>query len=88
VAERVIQMENDGITKSGRLGYHNICRFYSGIFYHHPSLQNYRYYWRVEPEAYCNYNVDLDPFTFIRENKKTYGFVLTLPEEPRSVDLL
>jgi len=53
-----------------------------------PPITNYRYYWRVEPEAYYHCDVDFDPFTFMRENKKTYRFVLTLPEEPRSIESL
>ena len=60
---------------------------------------------RPEAQYYCD--VDFDPFTVMRENKKTYspfflllacrtsnptlfnsGFVLTLPEEPKSIDSL
>ena len=30
------------------------------------------------PEAHYHCDVDLDPFTFLRENKKTYGSFLSL----------
>ena len=57
-----------------------MCRFNSGFFYQHPLMQEYDYYWRVEPftEYYCD--VYEDPFTFMRENGKIYGFVMSLYE--------
>lgn len=36
---------------SGLDSYHQMCRWNSGMFYRHPALQKYRYYWRVEPKV-------------------------------------
>lgn len=46
----------------------------------HPLLQKYDWYWRVEPgiNFYCD--MEYDPFTFLRENGKVYGFVITIPD--------
>jgi len=57
-----------------------VCRFNSGFFFHQKALQKYDWYWRVEPdiEMYCD--IDYDPFTFMRENNKTYGFVISMYE--------
>lgn len=58
--------------------YRNMCRFNSGQFFRHPLLDPYDWYWRVEPgvEYYCDQLYD--PFTFLRENDKVYGFVITM----------
>lgn len=60
--------------------YRNMCRFNSGNFFWHPLMLKYDYYWRVEPgiELYCDQRYD--PFKFMRENNKVYGFVITITE--------
>jgi alpha 1,2-mannosyltransferase len=65
-----------------------MCRFESGFFFHHPLLLDYEYYWRVEPsiELYCD--VDYDVFRFMRDNKKKYGFVLSLYEYVETIPTL
>jgi hypothetical protein len=50
-----------------------VFRFQSGFFFRHPLLDQYDYYWRVEPDVdyYCD--VDYDVFKFMRDNNKKYG---------------
>ena len=57
--------------------YRYMCRYESGFFYRHPLMMKYDYYWRVEPsiEMYCD--VDYDPFAFMRDNNKVYGFTIS-----------
>ena len=73
-------MEGRGVLYGGSESYRHMCRFNSGFFFQHPLLQPYDYYWRVEP--YTEYYCDMyeDPFTFMRENQKVYGFVMSLFE--------
>ncbi|KAI9483657.1 MAG: nucleotide-diphospho-sugar transferase [Benjaminiella poitrasii] len=76
------------IMYGGSLSYRHMCRFNSGFFYRHPLLKDYDYYWRVEPgvEFYCD--LDYDPFKFMRENNKEYGFTITLKEIPETIPSL
>jgi len=73
-------MENRKIIYGGSVSYRHMCRYESGFFFRHPLMMDYEWYWRVEPsiEYYCD--IDYDPFKFMVENKKKYGFVLSLFE--------
>jgi hypothetical protein len=50
-------------------------RFQSGFFFRHPLLDQYDYYWRIEPDVdyYCD--IDYDVFKFMRDNNKKYGML-------------
>jgi alpha 1,2-mannosyltransferase len=67
-------MERRNVFYGGSESYRFMCRFFSGWFFRHPAVMKYEYYWRVEPsvEFYCN--VDEDPFKYMKENNKLYGF--------------
>ncbi|KIY43542.1 glycosyltransferase family 15 protein [Fistulina hepatica ATCC 64428] len=60
--------------------YRNMCRFNSGFFFRHELLQQYKYYWRVEPDVKFFCDVDYDVFKYMEENGKIYGFVISLYE--------
>ncbi|PFH54344.1 glycosyltransferase family 15 protein [Amanita thiersii Skay4041] len=61
-----------------RFRYRNMCRFNSGFFFKHELLQQYRYYWRPGVQYFCDLNYD--PFVFMEENNKVYGFTISLVE--------
>ena len=83
-----VQMELDNVPYGGLESYYHMCRFNSGFFFRHPLLDEYDYYWRVEPgvDFYCN--IDYDPFAFIQKNNITYGFTISLKEIPESIPTL
>ncbi|KAH6897871.1 glycosyltransferase family 15 protein [Coprinopsis sp. MPI-PUGE-AT-0042] len=68
--------------------YRNMCRFNSGFFFHHPLMQQYRYYWRIEPDVDYFCDVTYDPFTFMEVNKKVYGWTISLLEWYETVPTL
>src|SRR5437667_8798610 len=88
------EMEAKNIIYGGSLSYRHMCRFNSGFFFNLDVMQKYDFYWRVEPcthhllsrktnrnqdtEYYCD--LYYDPFKFMRENDKIYGFVMSLYE--------
>ncbi|CAZ84609.1 unnamed protein product [Tuber melanosporum] len=76
----MLRMAKQEIIYGGSLSYRHMCRFNSGFFYNQEVMRKYDWYWRVEPgiELYCDINYD--PFTFMRENKKIYGFVISMYE--------
>ncbi|KAI0273643.1 nucleotide-diphospho-sugar transferase [Gloeopeniophorella convolvens] len=68
------------IPYGGSLPYRNMCRFNSGFFFQHELLKPYKYYWRVEPDVKYFCDVTYDPFAFMEQNNKTYGFTMGLYE--------
>ncbi|TIB81130.1 hypothetical protein E3Q22_01358 [Wallemia mellicola] len=68
--------------------YRNMCRFNSGFFWRHPLLDNFDYYWRVEPDIKLFCDVDYDPFQFLAENDINYGFTVSLYEYQESIPTL
>ena len=72
----------------GSLPYHHMCRFNSGFFFLHPLLEQYEYYWRVEPNVDFTCDIDYDPFLFMKENGKEYGFNIMLGESENTIPTL
>ncbi|CCF59096.1 hypothetical protein KAFR_0G00630 [Kazachstania africana CBS 2517] len=68
--------------------YRNMCRFYSGFFFRQEVLDNYDYYFRVEPdvEYFCDFSYD--PFKIMKEQNKKYGFVISLHEYEDTIPTL
>lgn len=50
-----------------------VYRFQSGFFFRHPMLDEYDYYWRIEPYVDYTCDIDYDVFKFMRNNNKKYG---------------
>jgi len=65
-----------------------MCRFNSGFFFRHELLQQYDYYWRLEPDVKLFCDIDYDPFLFMQDNKKVYGFTLSLYEFTETIPTL
>ena len=65
-----------------------MCRWNSGLFYHHPALKDTRYYWRVEPKVHFFCDVDYDVFHYMADHNKTYGFTINLYDAPQSIPTL
>ncbi|KAH6905127.1 alpha-1,2-mannosyltransferase [Coprinopsis sp. MPI-PUGE-AT-0042] len=65
---------------AGSVSYRNMCRFNSGFFFRHPLMLKYRWYWRIEPDVHFHCNINHDPFLYMEQNNKTYGFTITLYE--------
>ncbi|TFK78423.1 glycosyltransferase family 15 protein, partial [Polyporus arcularius HHB13444] len=61
------KMAADNIIYGGSVSYRNMCRFNSGFFYRHPLLQQYKWYWRVEPDVHFHCDIDFDPFLFMED---------------------
>lgn len=81
-------LKENGVQYSGKLSYHQMCRWNSGMFYRHPALQNTRWYWRVEPNVEFFCDIDYDVFRYMEDNNKTYGFTISLFDSPESIPSL
>lgn len=82
------KMEDDGVIYGGSKSYRHMCRFNSGFFFRHPLMLKYDWYWRVEPGVHFYCDQRYDPFTFLRENNKVYGFVISMYEVPETIPTL
>ncbi|KAJ7858352.1 glycosyltransferase family 15 protein [Mycena olivaceomarginata] len=81
-------MQRNNVKYGGNLAYHNMCRFNSGFFFKHPLMQQYKWYWRVEPKVQFYCDILKDPFIFMEENDKVYGFTLAVYEIPATIRTL
>lgn len=59
-----------GIMYGNMESYHKMCRFYSGIFYKHPLVQEYEWYWRIEPDVEFFCDITYDPFVEMENSGK------------------
>lgn len=74
------KMDNEGVLYAGLESYHHMCRYQSGFFFDHPLLDEYDWYWRVEPGVTFFCDITYDPFLNMEKYNKQYGFVVTLLE--------
>jgi alpha 1,2-mannosyltransferase len=82
------EMKEQKIIYGHSESYRHMCRYESGFFFRHSLMQNYEYYWRVEPgvELFCD--IPYDPFLFMKENDKKYSFVISMYEYPGTIPTL
>ncbi|KAJ6617031.1 glycosyltransferase family 15 protein [Mycena sp. CBHHK59/15] len=87
-------MEENHVIYGGAVPYRNMCRFNSGFFYRHELLKPYRYYWRCandqkrRPDVKFFCDLDYDPFLFMQDEGKKYGFTISLPEYELTIPTL
>ncbi|KAF8206838.1 nucleotide-diphospho-sugar transferase [Mycena galopus ATCC 62051] len=86
--KEMTRMEQMNVKYGGNLAYHNMCRFNSGFFFKHPLMQQYQWYWRVEPKVKFYCDIHIDPFLYMEDNDKVYGFTLAVYEIPKTIPTL
>ena len=79
------KMVEKKVIYGGSVSYRHMCRYESGFFWRHPLLDEYEYYWRVEPDIKIYCDIDYDVFQFMKDNKKRYSFTITLPEYKETI---
>ncbi|GMM37297.1 alpha-1,2-mannosyltransferase [Saccharomycopsis crataegensis] len=81
-------MHDRRIIYGDSIPYRHMCRYESGFFYRHPLMMDYEYYWRVEPDVKIYCDIDYDIFRFMKDNKKSYGWTISLPEYIETIPTL
>jgi mannosyltransferase len=81
-------LQENKVQYADQVSYHQMCRWNSGMFYHHPALDNMQYYWRVEPKVQFFCDVDYDVFHYMQDHNKTYGFNINLYDSPDTLPTL
>ncbi|CCD23381.1 putative mannosyltransferase NDAI_0B03470 [Naumovozyma dairenensis CBS 421] len=69
-----------GVMYGSMESYHKMCRFYSGIFYKHPLMKQFEWYWRIEPDVDFFCDITYDPFWEMHQRGKKYGFTIFISE--------
>ncbi|KAJ7209380.1 alpha-1,2-mannosyltransferase [Mycena haematopus] len=82
------QLVAEGVIYGGSVSYRNMCRFNSGFFFRHPLVQKYRWYWRIEPDVHFHCDINFDPFLFMQDRGKVYGFTITMYEFDKTIPTL
>ena len=78
--ESLIDQSDRGIMYGSMESYHQMCRFYSGLFYKHPLVRKFEWYWRLEPDVDFFCDISYDPFYEMSLAGKKYGFTVLIPE--------
>ncbi|KAM0789293.1 hypothetical protein ACM66B_000133 [Microbotryomycetes sp. NB124-2] len=81
-------MADKNVIYGDSVSYREMCRYQSGFFWRHELLASYDYYWRIEPSVdfYCD--IDYDPFVYMRDNNKKYGFIISIYEYADTIETL
>lgn len=82
------QMREKKVIYGDSISYRHMCRYESGFFWRHPELDEYKYYWRVEPSIKLFCDIDYDLFKFMEEKKLKYGFSVSLYEYLETIPTL
>lgn len=69
----MLRQEMDKVYKGASLSYHQMLRYHSGFFFHHPLLRNVDYTWRVEAGADYSCEMNDDKFLAMKEENKKLG---------------
>ncbi|KAI9492523.1 nucleotide-diphospho-sugar transferase [Zychaea mexicana] len=79
-----------GLPYGASESYRHMCRFQSGFFWRHPLFLElgWEYYWRVEPHVRYYCELDYDPFLYMKQNNKKYGFTISFVENGGTIPTL
>ncbi|KAJ2829635.1 alpha 1,2-mannosyltransferase 2.4.1 [Coemansia erecta] len=79
-ARRRNEMHEKGVMYGDSESYRHMCRFESGLFFKHPLMQQFDYYWRLEPGIEYKCDINYDPFVYMKKNKIRYAWTIAIYE--------
>lgn len=82
------EMREKKIIYGDSISYRHMCRFESGFFWQQKIMDQFQYYWRVEPDIKLYCDIDYDLFKHMEDNKLKYGFTLSLYEYIETIPTL
>jgi alpha 1,2-mannosyltransferase len=82
------ELQAKKVIYGGSESYRHMCRYESGFFWRHPLLDQFKYYWRVEPDTKLHCDIQYDLFKFMEDNNKTYGFTISMYEFAETIPTL
>ncbi|KAL6948577.1 alpha-1,2-mannosyltransferase ktr1 [Hanseniaspora vineae] len=82
------EMRAKQILYGDSISYRFMCRYESGLFFQHPLMDDYEWYWRVEPDVELFCDIDYDLFKFMKDNGKKYSFTVSIYEYEETIKTL
>lgn len=82
------QMAKNNVIYGDSVPYREMCRYQSGFFWRHPLLDQFDWYWRIEPNVKYFCDLDYDPFLFMEKKNKQYGFTISIYEYIETIPTL
>jgi len=67
------------------VGYRHMCRFFSGMLFLHPAMQDFDWYMRMDTDSFVRGRVANDPFARMETAGTDYGYITMLHERPEVV---
>lgn len=64
----------------------HLSRFFSGFFWRHEILDEFDWYWRIEPRTKLTCDIKYDIFEYMQQNHKYYGFTMSVKEYEPTVN--
>ncbi|GAA5839356.1 hypothetical protein JCM5353_000380 [Sporobolomyces roseus] len=77
------EMEEKKVIYGGSKAYRRMW-----FFFRHPLLDQYDYYWRLDPSVKFYCDIDYDPFLYMQQKKKKYGWTVSLYEYAETIPTL
>ncbi|KAI9020844.1 nucleotide-diphospho-sugar transferase [Phycomyces nitens] len=78
IAEKVaVKMANKKVAHGESMSWRKMTRYNAGFLAHHPLLKDTEFYWKVQPGARYQCNIDGDPFEMMKRDDKKLAFALT-----------
>lgn len=68
------------------IGYRHMCRFFSGMMYRHPAMQDFDWYWRLDTDSFLLGKIGYDLFRYMESHDLWYGYMAMLAETPAVVE--
>ncbi|KAJ1727751.1 hypothetical protein LPJ61_004414 [Coemansia biformis] len=87
-AARRKEMHEKGVMYGGSESYRHMCRFESGMFFKHPLMEQFDFYWRLEPGVEYTCDINYDPFLYMKERRIKYGWTIAVYELMNTVPTL
>jgi alpha 1,2-mannosyltransferase len=87
-AETRERMRQEKVIYGDSISYRHMCRYESGFFFRHPLMEQFDYYWRVEPGIKIHCDIDYDIFKFMKDNDYEYSYTISLPEYQATIPTL
>ncbi|KAJ2682811.1 hypothetical protein IWW39_005833 [Coemansia spiralis] len=82
------KMHKDGVMYGDNESYRHMCRFESGLFFKHELLQQFDFYWRLEPGVQYLCDINYDPFLYMKQRNIKYGWTIGIYELMNTVPTL
>ncbi|CAO3644886.1 unnamed protein product [Cunninghamella echinulata] len=83
-----MEMGEKGIIYGDSEDYRFQARFFSGLIFTHPALENIDYYWRFEPSTEYPCDINFDPFQYMKDHGKKLSFSISLYEYSETIPTL